>query len=137
MKYRTERRGDWIVVHVPSQLIAENRQELKQLVLDEIEAGSRRVEIDVANTGYIDSAGLGVLVSLSKTLRERGGALRMSHLNSDLRTLFKLTRLDQLFGIDEPASPAAEASPSAPSPRISGPRTATGSVEPPPEASAR
>ena len=62
-----------VVVGVDGQLIVGNRQELKQLVLDALEDGARRFVIDFTLTGYIDSSGLGVLVSLSKKLREQGG----------------------------------------------------------------
>jgi anti-sigma B factor antagonist len=84
---------------VKGQLIVGNRQELKQKVLDEMEAGDRKFLIDFAGTGYIDSSGLGVLVGLSKKIREHGGELRLASLNEDLRTLFELTKLDTLFHI--------------------------------------
>ena len=42
---------------------------------------------------------LGVLVSLSKRIRELNGDLRLSNLNDDLKTLFELTKLDTLFVI--------------------------------------
>jgi anti-sigma B factor antagonist len=87
------------VVDVDGQLIVGNRQELKQKVLDELEGGERKFLIDFTNTGYIDSSGLGVLVSLSKKIREQNGELRLSNLNEDLRTLFELTKLDTLFSI--------------------------------------
>ncbi len=87
------------LVDVEGQLIVGNRQELKQKVLEELEGGDRRFVIDFAGTGYIDSSGLGVLVSLSKKIREQGGELRLSGLNEDLRTLFELTKLDTLFRI--------------------------------------
>ena len=48
--------------------------------------------------GDFDGA-VGVLVSLSKKIRESGGALRLAGLNEDLRTLFELTKLDTLFQI--------------------------------------
>ena len=57
--------------------------------------------IDFSNTGYIDSSGLGVLVSLSKKIREQGGELRLSSMNEDLRTLFELTKLATLFRITD------------------------------------
>ena len=41
----------------------------------------------------------GVLVSLSKKIREAGGELRLANLNDDLKTLFELTKLDTLFQI--------------------------------------
>lgn len=99
MSFHTSKVNEVVVVDVDGQLIVGNRQELKQKVLDELESGERNFLIDFANTGYIDSSGLGVLVSLSKKIREQGGELRLSNLNEDLRTLFELTKLDTLFSI--------------------------------------
>jgi anti-sigma B factor antagonist len=101
MSFETSKQDGIVLVDVDGQLIVGNRQELKQKVLDELEAGERRFLIDFANTGYIDSSGLGVLVSLSKKIREQDGELRLASLNEDLRTLFELTKLDTLFNIAE------------------------------------
>ena len=94
----TNKRGV-AVVAVDGQLIVGNRQDLKQKVLDALEKGGRKFVIDFTRTGYIDSSGLGVLVSLSKKIRELGGELRLAGLNEDLQTLFELTKLDTLFSI--------------------------------------
>ena len=67
----------------------------------------RRFIIDFARTGYIDSSGLGALVSISKKVREQGGELRLSGLNEDLRSLFELTKLDTLFAISDTAERAS------------------------------
>src|SRR5690349_24855809 len=75
-----------VVVGVDGQLIVGNRQELKQKVLDALEGGGAKFVIDFTKTGYIDSSGLGVLVSLSKKIREQGGDLRLCGLNEDLRS---------------------------------------------------
>lgn len=99
MGFQVSQNGEVTLVEVEGQLIVGNRQELKQQVLDRLEGGDRKFVIDFANTGYIDSSGLGVLVSLSKKIREQGGELRLSSLNEDLRTLFELTKLDTLFQI--------------------------------------
>jgi anti-anti-sigma factor len=99
MSFQVSQDGDVTLVEVEGQLIVGNRQELKQQVLEQLEDGDRKFVIDFANTGYIDSSGLGVLVSLSKKIREQGGELRLSSLNEDLWTLFELTKLDTLFRI--------------------------------------
>lgn len=94
-----------VVIGVDGQLIVGNRHDLKQGVLEALEQGDRKFIIDFSNTGYIDSSGLGVLVSLLRKIREAGGDLRIAGLNEDLRTLFELTKLDTLFTITD--SPAA------------------------------
>jgi len=101
MSFAIKKQGEVVVVDVDGQLIVGNRNELKQKVLDELEKGERKVLIDFARTGYIDSSGLGVLVSLSKRIRELGGDLRLANLNDDLKTLFELTKLDSLFQISD------------------------------------
>ena len=101
MTFTLSKQGEVAVVEVDGQLVVSNRQELKQKVLDQLDAGARKFLIDFAQTGYIDSSGLGVLVSLSKKIREHGGELRLAHLNDDLRTLFELTKLDTLFQISD------------------------------------
>lgn len=99
MSFNMRRLGQVTVVEVVGQLIVGNRQELKRMILAEVEAGTRRFVVDFAMTGYIDSSGLGILVSLSKEIREVGGHLRLASLSEDLRTLFELTKLDTLFDI--------------------------------------
>jgi anti-sigma B factor antagonist len=99
MSFEVKNEGGVTVIDVEGQLIVGNRQELKHKVIEELENGARKFLIDFSRTGYIDSSGLGVLVSLSKKIREQGGELRLANLNEDLRTLFELTKLDTLFQI--------------------------------------
>jgi anti-sigma B factor antagonist len=108
MGFTVSNQGDVTVVEVEGQLIVGNRQELKQKVLEDLENGARKFVIDFSETGYIDSSGLGVLVSLSKKIREKGGELRLSSLNEDLRTLFELTKLDTLFRIADDKAAALQ-----------------------------
>ncbi|MGH7674047.1 MAG: STAS domain-containing protein [Gemmatimonadales bacterium] len=99
MSFTVKNERGVVTLGVDGQLIVGNRHELKQKVLDALEGGARRFVIDFTQTGYIDSSGLGVLVSLSKKIREQGGELRLAGLNEDLQTLFELTKLDTLFTI--------------------------------------
>lgn len=108
MGFSVTKQNGVTVVDVEGQLIVGNRQELKAKVLEELDAGERKFVVDFSNTGYIDSSGLGVLVSLSKKIREQGGELRLSSLNEDLRTLFELTKLDTLFRIADSREGALE-----------------------------
>ena len=73
-----------------------------------LRGGERKFVVNFSETGYIDSSGLGVLVSLSKKIREQEGVLRLANLNEDLRTLFELTKLDTLFEIADTREEALE-----------------------------
>ena len=94
-------RGDVVMLDIGEQLVIRGRQEFRDMVIGELEKGGRKFVIDFARTGYIDSAGLGVLISVSKQIRAEGGELALTNLNDDLRSLFHLTKLDTLFGIIE------------------------------------
>ena len=91
--------GQVTLFEIGPQLIVGNREELKQHVLKQLNSGERTFLIDFAQTGYIDSSGLGVLVSLSKAILEKGGELRLSCLDENLCMLFELTKLNALFQI--------------------------------------
>jgi anti-sigma B factor antagonist len=108
MSFHVSQHGEVTIIEVEGQLIVGNRQDLKQKVLDELERGVRKVLVDFSRAGYIDSSGLGVLVSLAKKIREMGGDLRLANLNDDLQTLFELTKLDTLFQISETRERALE-----------------------------
>jgi anti-anti-sigma factor len=95
-----------LIVEVEGQLIVGNRQELKAVVQQALDHGERKLLVDFSKTGYIDSSGLGALVSISKKVREQGGELRLSGLNEDLRSLFELTKLDTLFAIADSSAQA-------------------------------
>jgi anti-sigma B factor antagonist len=94
------------IVRIDGQLIVGNRQELKTLIQEGLDRGERKFLVDCSQTGYIDSSGLGALVSLAKKVRDLGGELRIAGLNEDLRSLFELTKLDTLFHISETADEA-------------------------------
>jgi anti-sigma B factor antagonist len=99
MGLTTTARGDVTVVRVDGQLTVGNRQELKATVQAGVDAGGRKFLLDCTPTGYIDSSGLGALVTIAKRVREAGGQIRLAGLNDDLRSLFELTKLDTLFAI--------------------------------------
>ena len=97
MGFKVVAKDDVTLIEVGGQLIVGNRQLLKEQVLEQLERGDRKFIVDFSKTDYIDSSGLGVLVTLSKKIREQGGQLSLVSLSEDLRALFELTKLDTLF----------------------------------------
>ena len=93
MSFSIKKQGDVVVVDVEGQLIVGNRQELKQKVLDELEKGEKKFLIDFSQTGYIDSSGLGELVSSYTTVRNKGGDVKLLKLTSKTKDLLQMTKL--------------------------------------------
>ena len=73
----------------------------KELVLDEINQGARKLIISFKNVEYLDSSFLGALVAVLKNLLPVGGKLTLTDLNGDIENLFELTRLDKIFTLKE------------------------------------
>jgi anti-sigma B factor antagonist len=99
MGLTTSTSGNVTIIRVDGQLTVGNRQELKLAVQAGLDAGARKFLLDCVPTGYIDSSGLGALVTIARRVREAGGDIRLAGLNEDLRSLFTLTKLDTLFAI--------------------------------------
>jgi anti-sigma B factor antagonist len=71
----------------------------KQLVVEEIDNGERKLIVSFKNVEYIDSSFLGALVGILKHLLPLKGQLVLSDLNGDIENLFELTRLNKIFNI--------------------------------------
>ena len=120
MSFSIERSADISTVQIVDELVADDRPELRRAVLGELADGAHTVRFDFGRAGYIDGAGLGLLVSLSRLAREHAADVTLANLNDDLRMLFTLTKLDSLFIIerndDEGVGTRAAAPPRPPAP---------------------
>jgi len=65
-----------------------------------IDAGAASITLDCSDLAFIDSQGLGVLVGVSRRLRDAGGALHLHNAGNQLLRVLRLTRLDQVFVVD-------------------------------------
>ncbi|TPG37156.1 STAS domain-containing protein [Mycolicibacterium hodleri] len=71
------------------------RQELQALV----ESGEKRVVVDLSGTVYIDSSGLGALISGLKIARQAGGDLRVAAPNRQAVTVLEMTNLSRVLRV--------------------------------------
>lgn len=89
--------------------IGEGDVKLRQLISETTEAGSKKIILDLKNVKYVDSSGIGELVSSYTTLRNRGGELALCNLNSKIYGLLQLTALVSVFGIYDSLEDAVQA----------------------------
>lgn len=92
---------DGTVIAVRGEVDLFTAPELKQAISDAIEGGRTRVVVDLAQTTFLDSSGLGVLVGALQRLRDRGGALSIVNVDAAIARTFSITGLDQILAIRE------------------------------------
>ena len=97
------------VVAVRGDLDLFTASELKAVLAQAIGSGRIRIIVDLAETTFLDSSALGVLIVALKRLRSCHGDLAIVHRNENLTTIFKMTGLDQTFTILPTRDAAIEA----------------------------
>ncbi len=96
----TERRiEDMDVLVLNGRLDAASAKELKNRVSHLVQENRVKLIVDMENVDFIDSSGLGSLVSSLRVVNERGGDVKVVGLQKQVRSIFELTRLHRIFGI--------------------------------------
>lgn len=89
--------GDYTVLTVGGEVDVYTAPKLRERLVDLVDAGSRKVVVDLATVEFLDSTGLGVLVGAHKRLRGAGGTLALVCTREPLLKIFRITALDQVF----------------------------------------
>ena len=91
--------GVSILRYKSERLDAHNSEVLKLKIKELFEGGAKNVLVDLAEVRFIDSSGLGALVSGFKNAVAYKGALALSGFQDQVRSMFELTRLNRVFDI--------------------------------------
>jgi serine/threonine-protein kinase RsbW len=71
--------------------------ELRGVVTDTLSKGAKKIVLNLADVGYVDSAGLGELVSAYTTVKNAGGTLKLLKLTKKVSDLMVITKLVTVF----------------------------------------
>ncbi|MBN1142491.1 MAG: STAS domain-containing protein [Deltaproteobacteria bacterium] len=92
--------GKAVVVELKEErLDAHNSNEFKSQMLSLFEGGKNNMVINLKGVRFIDSSGLGALVSGFKNATARNGSLKLCGLQPQVKSMFELTRLHRVFEI--------------------------------------
>jgi len=69
----------------------------RKVIHDLVDRGRVKILVDIGGVTYIDSSGIGMMAAKLKTVRDKGGDLRLMHLNSRGGRLFGLLKLRTAF----------------------------------------
>jgi anti-sigma B factor antagonist len=100
MKIVTEQHeGKTVLSLKEGRLDAHNSGELKSRILKSFEEGGRDIIVDLGDVQFIDSSGLGALLSGHKNAIQRSAGFALSGLQPRVKAMFELTRLQRVFEI--------------------------------------
>ena len=81
------------------ELAAANAAQVRDTIRAALTPSHIRLDLDLSGVRFLDSSGLGALISLHKTLRSQNGAVRLVKPASNVRQILELTRLHRVFEI--------------------------------------
>jgi anti-anti-sigma factor len=99
MKVASKLFKDICVLEIDGEIDAEHATQLKKAIAKSREEHAVHFVLDLSHVTFIDSTGLGVLISLMRHLKENGGELRLVALQDEVRAIFEITRLFRVFEI--------------------------------------
>ena len=70
---------------------------LKDLLAELVDAGTTKIVVDMGETTFLDSSGLGALIAGLKSARQAGGDLRVARPTPAVHSVFEMTNLDRVL----------------------------------------
>ena len=104
----------WALLRVSGEVDIASAPRLRETLIGVIAGGQPRVVLDLDGVDFLDSTGLGVIVSALKRTRTHGGDLRIVSTRPSVRQLFELTGLDLAMPVVGSAAEAVRSGPEAP-----------------------
>ena len=93
--------GRWAVMRVTGEIDMATAPRLRQHVQTVTARKPSGLVLDLDRVDFIDSTGLGVMVGAAKRMRMIDGGFRIVNSQNHLTSLFRITRLDEVFDLYE------------------------------------
>jgi anti-sigma B factor antagonist len=91
--------GSTINVVISGDIEMMTIKELKEKLLDLGNEADKDIQLDLANVDYIDSSGVGVLISLMKLQKKKGKTLKIDKVSDKVLSVLKLSSLSDVFDL--------------------------------------
>ena len=100
LNIRERQAGDVTILDLEGKItIGEGSVSLRSAIRRLIEEGKKKILLNLAGVGYVDSSGIGELVSSYTTINREGGQLKLLKLTQKIRDLLGITKLLTVFDV--------------------------------------
>jgi anti-sigma B factor antagonist len=101
MRTNTRQVEDIVIVDVSGRItMGEGNVMLREVVRQLVEAGHKKIAMNLHEVGYVDSSGVGELVKAYTTVRNQGGQLKLVNPSKRVQDLLHMTKLSAVFTIE-------------------------------------
>ena len=102
VKLSTRQVGDVSVVDVAGRItLGEGSSALRETLREMVSKNQKKILLNLGDVSYIDSSGIGELVSGFTTVTNSGGQLKLLNLNKRVKDLLQITKLYTVFDVHE------------------------------------
>ena len=93
--------GDIAVIDLGGEIDVYNAGQLKTALSDLIAEKKFRILLNMKRVSYMDSTGIGVLVTMLNPLKQSNGELKLAHTSDSIQKVFRLTKLITFFDLQD------------------------------------
>lgn len=102
VKLNTRQVGDVSVIDVAGRItLGEGSSALRDTIRDMVGKNQKKILLNLGDVSYIDSSGIGELVSGFTTVTNQGGQLKLLNLTKRVKDLLQITKLYTVFDVHE------------------------------------
>jgi anti-sigma B factor antagonist len=102
----------WSVVEVDGEVDTHTAPMIREGVIKLLDEGHRHFVLDLSFVPFMDSMGLGVIVAITKRIREHEGSLRIATVSGRILRLFDLSGMRESYEIYPSTTEATQSTPS-------------------------
>ena len=100
MKIKQEAIGDVYVVRLSGQLMGgPDADSVRETILSILNQGYKKIVIDLKDVFWVNSTGLGILMSAHITATQNGGIVKLMRISRRIDSIFMVTRLNTVFQV--------------------------------------
>ncbi|KGR90273.1 hypothetical protein CD30_12450 [Ureibacillus massiliensis 4400831 = CIP 108448 = CCUG 49529] len=88
------------VIHFDGDLDIEATEVIEGELMNEITHTSELVELNFKNIDFVDSSGIGLLITLISVLKDSEKKPTITNINEDVKVVFELLQLEEILGKD-------------------------------------
>ena len=88
-----------VIAELEKQVVIGNSTKVKEEVRNHISKDNNNVLLDFSNVQFIDSSGIGAIITILKAVNEMNGKVKIYNPKEDVRKVLNMVRLDQIIDI--------------------------------------